>query len=96
MKAAVALRVGGDLPLAVFLVGVAAGRKLMRPVFCLAVPATKLMTLPTVLTPAVILLAGVDVFHVPRTRPLSLGGSAAYRLLVATSAVLVREAGMAG
>ena len=68
----------------------------IRDRFCLAVPATKLMTLQTVLTPAVILLVGVDVPHVPHTRPLSPGGSAAYRLLVATSAASVREVGMAG
>ena len=61
---AVALRGDGDRLLAVVLVGAAVDRKPMRPAFCPAVPATKLMTLQTVLTPAVILLFGVDVPHV--------------------------------
>ena len=93
---AVALRGDGDLLPAVVLVGAAVVRKPMRPVFCPAVPATKLMTLQMVLTPAVILLFGVDVPHVLHTRPLSLDGSVACRLLVAASAASLRGVGMAG
>ena len=71
MKAAVALRVDGDLLPAVVLVGAAVVRKPMQPVFCPAVPATKLMTLQMVLTPAVILLFGCLLYTSPSPRDLS-------------------------